>query len=434
MKDFNELTLADVALNEKGSIISGPFGSNISSKFFVKQGVPVIRGNNLTINNKSKFIDSDFVYVSKEKAKELNCFAICEDIIFTAAGTIGQVGIIEKNSKYQSYVISNKQMRVRLDKRKVNPYYVYYWLSSSWVTKGLIKKNTGSTVPLINLGIIKSIKINLPKERYLQDNIANLLNNLDKKIELNNRINTELEAMAKTLYDYWFVQFDFPNEEGKPYKSSGGKMVYNSILKREIPLGWKTESILNNCNIIDCLHSKKPDLVWESENYYLLQLENILDNGLIDISEKYYVSQKDYFIWTSRIELKQHDIVMTNAGRTAAFAQIPNHINCGIGRNITAIRPINISPNYFFLSLSSIDIQRQILTSLDNGAFFKSFNVRGIKALQLLRPINKIEHKFENTIKGIIDKRNLLVKENSELKKLRDWLLPMLMNGQVTVR
>ena len=264
MKDFNELTLADVALNEKGSIISGPFGSNISSKFFVKQGVPVIRGNNLTINNKSKFIDSDFVYVSKEKAKELNCFAICEDIIFTAAGTIGQVGIIEKNSKYQSYVISNKQMRVRLDKRKVNPYYVYYWLSSSWVTKGLIKKNTGSTVPLINLGIIKSIKINLPKERYLQDNIANLLNNLDKKIELNNRINAELEAMAKTLYDYWFVQFDFPNEEGKPYKSSGGKMVYNSILKREIPLGWKTESILNNCNIIDCLHSKKPDLVWES--------------------------------------------------------------------------------------------------------------------------------------------------------------------------
>lgn len=434
MKDFNELTLADVALNEKGSIISGPFGSNISSKFFVKQGVPVIRGNNLTINNKSKFIDSDFVYVSKEKAKELNCFAICEDIIFTAAGTIGQVGIIEKNSKYQSYVISNKQMRVRLDKRKVNPYYVYYWLSSSWVTKGLIKKNTGSTVPLINLGIIKSIKINLPKERYLQDNIANLLNNLDKKIELNNRINTELEAMAKTLYDYWFVQFDFPNEEGKPYKSSGGKMVYNSILKREIPLGWKTESILNNCNIIDCLHSKKPDLVWESENYYLLQLENILDNGLIDISEKYYVSQKDYFIWTSRIELKQHDIVMTNAGRTAAFAQIPNHINCGIGRNITAIRPINISPNYFFLSLSSIDIQRQILTSLDNGAFFKSFNVRGIKALQLLRPINKIEHKFEDTIKGIIDKRNLLVKENFELKKLRDWLLPMLMNGQVTVK
>ena len=434
MKDFNELTLADVALNEKGSIISGPFGSNISSKFFVKQGVPVIRGNNLTINNKSKFIDSDFVYVSKEKAKELNCFAICEDIIFTAAGTIGQVGIIEKNSKYQSYVISNKQMRVRLDKRKVNPYYVYYWLSSSWVTKGLIKKNTGSTVPLINLGIIKSIKINLPKERYLQDNIANLLNNLDKKIELNNRINAELEAMAKTLYDYWFVQFDFPNEEGKPYKSSGGKMVYNSILKREIPLGWKTESILNNCNIIDCLHSKKPDLVWESENYYLLQLENILDNGLIDISEKYYVSQKDYFIWTSRIELKQHDIVMTNAGRTAAFAQIPNHINCGIGRNITAIRPINISPNYFFLSLSSIDIQRQILTSLDNGAFFKSFNVRGIKALQLLRPINKIEHKFEDTIKGIIDKRNLLVKENFELKKLRDWLLPMLMNGQVTVK
>ena len=317
-----------------------------------------------------------------------------------------------------------------IPKKSSYNYYNYYLLKSLQLNN----KQVGSSQPLLTQDILNNIGVQIEFDKEKQKRLVASLLAIDQRIELNNRINTELEAMAKTLYNYWFVQFDFPNEEGKPYKSSGGKMVYNSILKREIPLGWKTESILNNCNIIDCLHSKKPDLVWESENYYLLQLENILDNGLIDISEKYYVSQKDYFIWTSRIELKQHDIVMTNAGRTAAFAQIPNHINCGIGRNITAIRPINISPNYFFLSLSSIDIQRQILTSLDNGAFFKSFNVRGIKALQLLRPINKIEHKFEDTIKSIIDKRNLLVKENFELKKLRDWLLPMLMNGQVTVK
>ena len=353
------------------------------------------------------------------------------DIIFVNKGTPGRVCLVPDPV---SFCFAQDMIGFRCDPEKIDYQYLFAILRSEYIQKKIENYHVGLVIPHFKKGDLDSLNIPRMASRAEELAIGELYLTLSKKIELNNRINAELEAMAKTLYDYWFVQFDFPNEEGKPYKSSGGKMVYNSILKREIPLGWKTESILNNCNIIDCLHSKKPDLVWESENYYLLQLENILDNGLIDISEKYYVSQKDYFIWTSRIELKQHDIVMTNAGRTAAFAQIPNHINCGIGRNITAIRPINISPNYFFLSLSSIDIQRQILTSLDNGAFFKSFNVRGIKALQLLRPINKIEHKFEDTIKGIIDKRNLLVKENSELKKLRDWLLPMLMNGQVTVR
>ena len=376
----------------------------------------------------SKFINQTIRKLSHHGAQKLHGKILpANSILVTCIGSVGKVAINKK------VCITNQQINSIILKASFHTDYIYYVLKNNY--RLLRNRANGSTVlPLLNKTDFDSLMIKVHAQFLVQQKIADVLSCLDKKIELNNRINAELEAMAKTLYDYWFVQFDFPNEEGEPYKSSGGKMVYNSILKREIPLGWKTESILNNCNIIDCLHSKKPDLVWESENYYLLQLENILDNGLIDISEKYYVSQKDYFIWTSRIELKQYDIVMTNAGRTAAFAQIPNHINCGIGRNITAIRPINISPNYFFLSLSSIDIQRQILTSLDNGAFFKSFNVRGIKALQLLRPINKIEHKFEDTIKSIIDKRNLLVKENSELKKLRDWLLPMLMNGQVTVR
>lgn len=378
----------------------------------------------ITIQFLKKGIEDDTFYIENPPKT-----TICneDDILVVRTGSTGQVltGIVG--------CFHNNFFKVNFDREKIFARYLFYCLSMPQKQKEMKKRAGITVIPDLNHFMFLDMKIPIFSLKD-QINIANILFVLDKKIELNNRINAELESMAKTLYDYWFVQFDFPNEEGEPYKSSGGKMVYNSILKREIPLGWKTESILNNCNIIDCLHSKKPDLVWESENYYLLQLENILDNGLIDISEKYYVSQKDYFIWTSRIELKQHDIVMTNAGRTAAFAQIPNHINCGIGRNITAIRPINISPNYFFLSLSSIDIQRQILTSLDNGAFFKSFNVRGIKALQLLRPINKIEHKFEDTIKGIIDKRNLLVKENFELKKLRDWLLPMLMNGQVTVK
>jgi type I restriction enzyme, S subunit len=104
---FITCLLEDIAQKGKGAIISGPFGSNISSKFFQESGVPVIRGNNLS-NSIEKFIDNGFVFISEKKADELNAYAIKDDIIFTAAGTIGQVGLIEANSKYKKYVISNK--------------------------------------------------------------------------------------------------------------------------------------------------------------------------------------------------------------------------------------------------------------------------------------------------------------------------------------
>lgn len=436
MKDFNELTLADVALNEKGSIISGPFGSNISSKFFVKQGVPVIRGNNLTINNKSKFIDSDFVYVSKEKAKELNCFAICEDIIFTAAGTIGQVGIIEKNSKYQSYVISNKQMRVRLDKRKVNPYYVYYWLSSSWVTKGLIKKNTGSTVPLINLGIIKSIKINLPKERYLQDNIANLLNNLDKKIELNNRINAELEAMAKTLYDYWFVQFDFPNEEGKPYKSSGGKMVYNTTLKQEIPDGWIDKQLNSVVERIGTgLNPRDNFKLGEGNNYYITIKD--IEQGRIIFSDKTdRVSDVTLDIINKRSDIKVGDILFTSiqpVGLTYLIHEKP--VNWNINESVFTIRANEslVTSEYLFKLLSS-EQMKVFSKNSSSGSIHKGIRHGVLKNFVFAYANLSVIKKFTEMITPLLQKQYKLEIENNNLQSLRDFLLPMLMNGQVTVK
>jgi len=117
-------TLNDICLKDKGSIISGPFGSNISSKYFTEKGIPVIRGNNLNVGLEN-FNDDGFVFVSEEKADELKCDAIKGDMIFTAAGTIGQVGYIPFDSKYDRYVISNKQIRARIDESKVDLLYAF---------------------------------------------------------------------------------------------------------------------------------------------------------------------------------------------------------------------------------------------------------------------------------------------------------------------
>src|SRR5688572_30033037 len=124
-------TVEQVQKPNSKAIVSGPFGSNIGSRFFVESGVPVIRGNNLTTDMR-RFVDDGFVFITDEKAQELkNCEAFPNDLIFTAAGTLGQVGIIPPDSKYPRYIVSNKQMRARLDENAILPLFAFYWLSSA---------------------------------------------------------------------------------------------------------------------------------------------------------------------------------------------------------------------------------------------------------------------------------------------------------------
>lgn len=383
---------------------------------------------------KTEQLGEKFIYSTTEKISEAalrktsikvyppNTLSIA---MYGEGKTRGNVSIIK------SEMATNQACcNIELDPDLADFEYVYYFLKTQYnelrnLSSG-VRKN-------LNSDAIKNFVIRLPRELRDQNKIAAVLSALDAKIDCNNRINAELEAMAKVLYDYWFVQFDFPDAHGKPYKTAGGEMVYNATLKRDIPKGWEVEPLIKSCEVIDCLHSKKPDFTFENAGEYLLQLENILDNGQIDLSNKYFVSRDDYKLWTSRIEVKEHDVVMTNAGRVAAFAQIPSGVVCGIGRNITAIRPKEIQPNFFYLSLSGKDVQKQILTNLDQGAFFKSFNVKGIKILNSVRPGFGIEDRFERVITPFIKKRHEVMAENQQLAQLRDWLLPMLMNGQVTV-
>lgn len=345
-----------------------------------------------------------------------------EGLVTGRYGTLGEMHYV--NGKYWPH----NTALYATDFKGNYPKYVYYLMKCL----GNLKTSDKSTVPGINRNDLHEVIVPFIGREY-QEQIADFLFQIDTKIELNNRINAELEAMAKTLYDYWFVQFDFPDANGKPYKASGGKMEWNEVLKRDIPEGWEVENIEKCCSVIDCLHSKKSELIFENEKSYLIQLENIKDDGLIDLSNKYYVTSDEYKKWTSRIEVTDGDIVITNAGRVAATAQLPLGMKAGIGRNITSIRPERINCTYLFLTFRGVDIQRQIKLNTDSGAFFTSFNVKGIKKLQLLRPKNRIEEQFEELVLPIRRKRELNNNENQKLSELRDWLLPMLMNGQVKV-
>ena len=234
--------------------------------------------------------------------------------------------------------------------------------------------------------------------------------------------------MAKTLYDYWFVQFDFPNEQGKPYKSSGGKMIWNEELKREIPEGWEAKTLLDFCNNIgDGIHGT-PEYV-DNSDYFFINGNN-LKNGFIEIDadtknvssveyEKYFIDLNDGTIFLSINGTLGNLAVYT--GEKVMLGKSASFINCK-GKN----RPYC----YQFLKLENI---QKKFWNIATGSTIKNLSLQSLKNLLIQFPGNALIEKYYDFAKPIDDKRKNIFKENQTLTELRDWLLPMLMNGQVKV-
>jgi type I restriction enzyme S subunit len=432
MIKLNSLTLDDISAPGR-SVISGPFGSSIGKRFFKSEGIPVIRGNNLTTDFK-KFKDIGFVFLTEKKADELKADAVKGDVLFTAAGTIGQVGMIPKSSKYDRYVISNKQIRFRVDTKKADPDFVYYWLASPWIKKTIENRNTGSTVPLINLGIIKSLPISLPESIQDQQKISRIFSLIDEKIELNNRINKELEAMAKLIYDYWFVQFDFPDVNGKPYKSSGGKMIYSEELKLEIPYGWDVYSL---SSIFRTNYSS----IGKSDCYETIEYldtgsltKNVIKgtelictaNDKVPSRAKRIVHKNDILYSTVRPNLCHYGIVkdpVENMIASTGFAQLSSKIDW-----------VSNDFMYTFLTSNWVTDRLHQIAALAVSAY-PSISPTDILNLNIALPKNSSLIKNANKqFCELYSKISVSHEENKQLSELRDWLLPMLMSGQVTVK
>lgn len=406
-------TLEEICCPERGAIISGPFGSNISSKYFVEKGIPVIRGNNLSLSL-DKFYDRGFVFVTEEKADELNCYAEKMDLIFTSAGTIGQVGLIPEGSRYEKYVISNKQIRVRIDTAKVDILYAYYWFASPWSQKLLTSYNKGSTVPLLSLWEVKNLPITYPEDIEEQHKIAFILEILAKKIENNRNINNELELMVKTIYDYWFLQFEFPNEEGKPYKSSGGKMVWNEELEREIPEGWGSISI---GAITNCFDTKRIPLSGQERKLKRGDIPYYGATGIMDYVDE-AIFEGDYVLMAedgSIMDENGHPILQRISGR--AWVNNHAHVLQPSGKHCCKL---------LMLLLKNISVIK-----IKTGSVQMKINQENLNKIVVPNIPNDLIEKINLLLEPIDNKILHLKKETQMYISLRDFLLPLLMNGQV---
>ena len=218
-----------------------------------------------------------------------------------------------------------------------NNEFLYYCLKYN--VRNILKQSSGTTYDSINRDILENFELITPKkEDYIK--IGEILSKIDNKIELNNRINFELEAMAKTIYDYWFLQFEFPNEEGKPYKSSGGKMVWNDELKREIPEGWEVKKIK------DCITHIKTGLN-PRDNFKLgmgdikyITVKNITTSGSIDFSKCDIIDDKAKEIVHNRSDISKGDILFASIaplGRCYLIQEEPEKWD--INESVFSIRP-----------------------------------------------------------------------------------------------
>lgn len=368
------------------------------------------------------FGDTPDVFIDRslyEEYKNKYSFPKKGDVLISAAGTIGRSVIYNGEDAY--YQDSNIVWIDNDESKVLNSYLFYIYKEIKW------KISTGSTILRLYNENIRETEIIVPN-LDVQKKISDFLSLIDKKIALNTRMNAELESMAKQLYDYWFVQFDFPDENGKPYKSSGGKMVYNPTLKREIPAGWEVKGLGDVLTFSNGINYEKG--IEGDKEYKIINVRNITSSSVyINKSELDTISLPSKQAGNYLIE--ENDIIIARSGTPGSTRLIDNPIDviyCGF---IIKGSPIDSAYKYYVtFFLKQLEGTQATKTG---GSILQNVSQETLKSLNLVLPGKHLFTTFNEKIKALFTLLNKKQDENNELTHLRDSLLPMLMNGQVTV-
>lgn len=417
----NKFKFKDIVLKDKG-FLRGPFGGDLKKEIFVPKDSSTYKVYEQgVVLQKDESIGR--YYISKEYYdKKMYKFEVKPKDFLVSCSGVNYGAIYQLKESAESGVINQALLRMRLNNKVINDDFFYYYFNF-YLVNLIVGKKGDSTIPNFPpISVIKELEFDLPN-MTIQENIGVFLKNIDSKIELNNRINAELEAMAKTLYDYWFVQFDFPDENGKPYKSSGGAMVYNQELKREIPDGWEIKKLQ------EFLEFEKGIEPGASEYLNLAINENCVKFfrvGDIQSESSVYIdsTNKNYKI------VNERDVIVTFDGSVGK-------LGIGLKGAISGgLRKIYDKSGKFDNSLIyCIFCDYEIIKTIHRYAT-GSILLHASSSIEHLKIVFKEESylKFQRAIKPIFNQMIQNKQQNQELAKLRDWLLPMLMNGQVSVK
>ena len=365
-----------------------------------------------TLDVSSAYLISEEDYVSIQKRSAVSQW----DILFSMIGSVGEI-YLEMNGDVP-YAIKN--MGVFSCNNEYKAKWLYYYLRSPAAQSHINRYLNGAVQKFLPLGALRDfpvIPFNDEKKALVK-----VLEVLDAKITCNNHINAELEAMAKTLYDYWFVQFDFPDANGKPYKSSGSKMVYNPTLKREIPAGWRDDSLWEIARYFNGLPMQK-HRPKGSEYLPVIKIKE-MGEGISDSSEKaspdiprdaIVVDGDVLFSWSATLDVK-----IWSQGKGA------------LNQHIFKVTSDKYPKTFYYFELLAYLAHFKMMAE-KRKTTMGHITQDHLKQSRICIPPTELLSRAHEQIEPILKNHLLHEKENQHLSQLRDWLLPMLMNGQVTV-
>ena len=410
---WRSTVIDDLKKPEKGAISIGPFGSRMKSDCYTMEGVPVLRGNNIT---DGRNFTSEFVYVSSEKADELKgCVVRSGDLIFPHRGAIGEVGIVQKE---QEFVMSSSLMKLSPDLSQASSEFLFYFFRSHQGRGKLLENASQVGTPGIGqpLSSLKSIEIKLPQLPE-QKAIASVLGSLDDKIELLREQNETLEALAQTLFKRWFIDFNFPDENGNPYKDSGGTMIPSEL--GEIPEGWNVGDFSNDgFNII---MGQSP-----SGSSYNEDLEGMLfyqgraefgwrfPTPRLFTTEPKRIAEKGSILLSVRAPVGDINLAMSK---------------CCIGRGLCSLS--HSFPSYGLYKIKSLEVFFNQYNQ--EGTVFGSISKKDFERNELIIPNNDMAKDFNKIGQPLDSKIKSNTQQIQTLTHLRDTLLPKLMKGEIRI-
>ena len=396
------------------------------AKQYTDTGVKFLRSLNI---KPFHIVEDDLKYISEEFSGSLSKSILHEnDLIIVRTGMPGTCCVVPK--EYENCNCADVVI-VRPNLKKVNPHYLAAYINV-WGKKQVENNKVGAIQKHFNVKSAEEMLIDLP-DLEQQYKVAKVLTDLNGKIFINEKINDYLEEMAKAIYDYWFVQFDFPNENGKPYKSSGGKMVNSN--GHIIPESWtfcKVQDIISN--ICTGLNPRDNFKLGTGDIKYIT-VKNLTSNGTLDFTGCDTIDESARTIVHNRSDIQIGDILFASIaplGRCYLIQSEPT--DWDINESVFSIRANTdiITPAFLYLYFMS-DAFIKHATSSSTGSIFKGIRINTLLETELCVPPLSVILKFEERLASIFPLKSKNYEEIQRLSNLRDWLLPMLMNGQATI-
>lgn len=386
-------------------------------------GVPFITISNITGQNKLSFEDTMFVPESYYNGLNENKKAKKGDILYSVVGSFGKPVYVD----FDKQMVFQRHIAILRPKRNVNARFIYYTMLNPQFYKLVDKLAIGCSQRTVTLDTLRNIEVNLP-DKDIQDKMVGILSLIDEKIDINNNVNDNLEQQLMLLYDYWFTQFDFPDNDGNPYQTSGGKMVWNDTLKRNIPENWKVQSVISNClsSII------KPGVEIFNTKTYLATADvkgtSISTGTIVDYDgreSRANMQPSINSVWFAKMKNSIKHLYLNKEMEPIISSSILSTGFCGLQCN-------EISFEYIasYVSNAYFEIHKDMLA---HGATQEAVNNDDLAGVHIIIPEDTVLRAYHETTQAIYAQISKNVCENQELVKLRDWLLPMLMNGQAII-